>query len=153
MPTFLYHDREYTADLLPDGRVRIEGHVYEAQQARDGSVRVGGMTAWVAVTNEVRWVFLNGSVFEFAEPRPRSRRRGTHEASLSAPMPATVRRLAVAPGDTVKNGDLLIVLEAMKMELPIRAARAGTVRQLHCEEGELVQPGVPLLDIEPDEPA
>jgi biotin carboxyl carrier protein len=40
------------------------------------------------------------------------------------------------------------MLEAMKMELPIRAARAGRVKALACREGELVQPGVPLVEME-----
>jgi biotin carboxyl carrier protein len=40
------------------------------------------------------------------------------------------------------------MLEAMKMELPITAPRAGRVKSIHCREGELVQPGVPLLELE-----
>jgi 3-methylcrotonyl-CoA carboxylase alpha subunit len=42
------------------------------------------------------------------------------------------------------------VLEAMKMELPVRANEHGTVAAVHCREGELVQPGRPLVDITPD---
>jgi 3-methylcrotonyl-CoA carboxylase alpha subunit len=63
-------------------------------------------------------------------------------------MPATVRRLLVAPGDRVKAGDSLLILEAMKMELPVRAPAAGTVRAILCREGDLVQPGVALVTIE-----
>jgi biotin carboxyl carrier protein len=63
-------------------------------------------------------------------------------------MPATVRRIAVAAGDTVRRGDTLIVLEAMKMELPIRATSDGVIESVSCREGELVQPGVPLIDID-----
>ena len=146
--TLLHRDREHQVDVLPDGRVRIGAEIYEVRQERDGSVRVGGQTLWVAATNDARWVFMDGRVYELLEARPRTRRRTAHDGSLSAPMPATVRRIAVAAGDVVKAGDLLILLEAMKMELPIRATDAGTVRALHCEEGELVQPGVPLLEVE-----
>jgi 3-methylcrotonyl-CoA carboxylase alpha subunit len=63
-------------------------------------------------------------------------------------MPATVIRVLVAPGATVARGDTLVMLEAMKMELPIRAPRDGVVRAVHCQSGELVQPGVNLLDLE-----
>jgi 3-methylcrotonyl-CoA carboxylase alpha subunit len=63
-------------------------------------------------------------------------------------MAATVVRIAVTPGDRVEDGDVLIALEAMKMELPIRAPRAGIVRAVHCREGELVQPGQVLIDFE-----
>jgi biotin carboxyl carrier protein len=66
---------------------------------------------------------------------------------MMAPMPATVASIAVAAGDVVATGDVLLVLEAMKMELPVRASRAGTVRALHCRQGEMVQPGVALIDI------
>jgi urea carboxylase len=49
---------------------------------------------------------------------------------------------------TVRRGDTLIILEAMKMELPIRASSDGVVKAIHCKPGELVQPGVPLVDFE-----
>jgi len=63
-------------------------------------------------------------------------------------MPATVISVMVAMGATVARGDTLIMLEAMKMELPIRAPRDGVVRAIHCQAGQLVQPGVNLLELE-----
>jgi biotin carboxyl carrier protein len=63
-------------------------------------------------------------------------------------MPATAVRIAVRPGDRVGSGDVLIALEAMKMELPIRAPRDGVVRAINCREGELVQPEQELLEFE-----
>jgi 3-methylcrotonyl-CoA carboxylase alpha subunit len=48
---------------------------------------------------------------------------------------------------TVKAGDTLVVLEAMKMELAIRAPRAGVIRAVHCQEGALVQPGTVLIEM------
>ena len=75
-------------------------------------------------------------------------RRCSHHGSLTAPMPATVLRVLVKAGDTVRRGDSLVILEAMKMELPVRATTAGTVRAVHCREGELVQPGVTLVEID-----
>jgi biotin carboxyl carrier protein len=69
-------------------------------------------------------------------------------ASLSAPMPATVVAVDVTPGQRVAAGDVLIRLEAMKMELPVRSPRDGTVVAVKCREGELVQPGVPLLELD-----
>jgi 3-methylcrotonyl-CoA carboxylase alpha subunit len=62
-------------------------------------------------------------------------------------MPATVVKLHVAPGDEVKAGQLLLVLEAMKMELPVRAASDARVAAVRCREGELVQPGQPLIEL------
>ena len=62
-------------------------------------------------------------------------------------MPATAVKIEVAPGQTVTRDSWLVMLEAMKMELPIRAPRDGRVTAIHCRVGEIVQPGVPLLDI------
>jgi biotin carboxyl carrier protein len=63
-------------------------------------------------------------------------------------MPARVIRILVQPGAAVKKGDTLIVLEAMKMELPIRAPANGNVAAVHCRDGELVQADTVLLDLE-----
>jgi len=103
----------------------------------------------VASGDEV-WVTVDGEVFVFQVTQGA---RGSHTASaghdaFSPPMAATVVRIAVIAGDHVEDGDVLIALEAMKMELPIRAPRAGIVRAVHCREGELVQPGQVLIDFE-----
>ena len=70
------------------------------------------------------------------------------ELALAAPMPATVASIHVTAGQEVDVGDLLVMLEAMKMELPIRAPRAGRVKTIACQRGELVQPGVSLVELE-----
>jgi biotin carboxyl carrier protein len=96
------------------------------------------------------WTFIDGEVFRVdVEDADRvTTRRGPGDEALSAPMPATVIKLLVEPGATVAQGDTLLLLEAMKMELPIRAPRAGRVTAFHCKAGELVQPGVPLVSLE-----
>ena len=50
--------------------------------------------------------------------------------------------------DRSTEGETVIVLEAMKMELPIKAPRSGVVKAVHCAKGDLVQPGVNLLELE-----
>lgn len=118
----------------------------------NGRFRVGdapARIAWAVANGAERWVFLDGNLYviESARGGARARRRG-HGDSLAAPMPATVRKIHVKPGDAVAAGDVLVVLDAMKMELPIRAPRAGRVGALLCTEGELVQPGIPLVALE-----
>jgi acetyl/propionyl-CoA carboxylase alpha subunit len=68
--------------------------------------------------------------------------------SLTAPMPGVVRRVDVGVGDEVSVGDLLLVLEAMKMEHNVLAPTAGTVTELRAEEGEQVEAGRVLAVIE-----
>ena len=69
--------------------------------------------------------------------------------ALCAPMPATVSAVPAQPGAIVEAGDVLLRLEAMKMELAIRAPAAGRVATVHCRAGDLVQPGRPLVTLEP----
>jgi 3-methylcrotonyl-CoA carboxylase alpha subunit len=68
--------------------------------------------------------------------------------SMEAPMPGVITKILVAPGDVVKKGAPLLVLEAMKMEHQIAAPHDGTIAAIHCREGELVQPGVELVTVE-----
>ncbi len=68
--------------------------------------------------------------------------------TLTAPMPATVIKVLVAPGARVAKGETVILLEAMKMELPIRALGDGTVKAVHCRAGDLVQADQALVELE-----
>ena len=116
------------------------------------TVRVGDRDVVATLVRDGRrtWAHAAGHVFVVDPPEPGGRRTAAaadHDA-LSAPMPATVVRVNVAPGDAVADGDIVVLLEAMKMELPIRAPRAGTIARVNCRAGELVQPGVPLVDLE-----
>ena len=103
----------------------------------------------VATAAGATWVFLDGNVWSIEDTASeRSGRRRGGDTTVMAPMPATVVSINTSPGQPVREGDTLIVLEAMKMELPIRAPRSGVVKAVHCAHGELVQPGINLLEIE-----
>jgi 3-methylcrotonyl-CoA carboxylase alpha subunit len=78
-------------------------------------------------------------------PRATARHR---DHSTEAPMPGAVLKILIGPGDVVKRGAPLVILEAMKMEHPIVAPRDGTVASVNCREGELVQPGMELVSFE-----
>jgi propionyl-CoA carboxylase alpha chain len=72
------------------------------------------------------------------------------EGSALAPMPGSVVRVAIKEGDTVEAGQVLVVLEAMKMEHAVHAASTGTVTDVSVEEGDQVETGRILVLIEPD---
>jgi biotin carboxyl carrier protein len=70
--------------------------------------------------------------------------------SALAPMPGSVVRVAVAPGDRVIAGQVLVVLEAMKMEHAVHAGTAGTVAEVDVAEGDQVETGRVLAVVEAD---
>ena len=86
-------------------------------------------------------------------PRPKKRDRGDAKVqevsgnALSAPMQGTIVKKAVADGDQVSEGDLVIVMEAMKMEQPLNAHRSGIVKGLSVEVGATVTSGTVLCEI------
>ena len=108
--------------------------------------------AYAAGPANARWVFLNGRVYLIDTTRGDARRPAQEDdaVALASPMPAKVAAVKVEAGQQVTRGDLLIMLEAMKMELPLRAPRDGRVKSVACRPGDLVQPGVPLLELEPE---
>lgn len=67
--------------------------------------------------------------------------------TVTAPMPGNILRVDVAQGDTVKAGQILIILEAMKMENEIVAPKDGTVAQVVTSKGSVVDTGAPLVVI------
>ena len=144
--------RDYTV-VVDSERVHVDGRELSIVSTGHGEFRIAGppdTTAWAITSGDTRWVFLDGRTYVLEVPQQSTARRRTraHHSALTAPMPATVRRINVAAGDRVERGDTLMILEAMKMELPVKAGTAGTVRAVHCREGELVQPGAELIDIE-----
>lgn len=66
---------------------------------------------------------------------------------VKSPMPGNILKINVAPGQKVEEGDVLIVLEAMKMENEIVATKSGTVAQIAVSKGAVVETGAPLVVI------
>ena len=109
-------------------------------------------TVYVAGTAADSWAFWDGLVFRgnagAATPRARSAAHGQGAQALAAPMPATVIKVLATVGASVKKGDTLVVLEAMKMELPIRATGDAVVTAVRCSEGDLVQADAVLVELQ-----
>ena len=146
-------ETQHQVVVREDGAVEVNGETAITVTAGDaGAVRAASAPMrriWAAASDDVRWVFIDGEVYRFEVEREGRRKRAHgHHGSLTAPMPATVLRVQAAVGDAVRKGEPLVILEAMKMELPVRAPADGRVTAVHCREGELVQPGVVLVEID-----
>ena len=69
-------------------------------------------------------------------------------ANVEAHITGTVWKIEVEVGDTVEEGDTVVVLESMKMEMPVEAEDEGTVAEIRCEEGQAVSEGDTLVVLE-----
>jgi biotin carboxyl carrier protein len=109
---------------------------------------------YVAGTRGNVWAFSGGEVFVERDSAPGQNAGGQNPSTgrsasavepLRSPMPGTVLRIMVEPGSTVKAGTTAIVMEAMKMELPLRALDDAVVAEVKCREGELVDADAELV--------
>ena len=70
------------------------------------------------------------------------------EIEIPAHITGTVWKVEVGPGDEIDEGDTVVILESMKMEMPVEAEDPGTVKEIRCEEGQSVQEGDVLVVLE-----
>lgn len=139
--------REMAARLI-----HSEGAVFvlEYDEPHGDYVRRRRLRAAGFAEGDARQLWVNGSLVHYT--RVRRRDAGTQPAdsgSLSAAIPAVVSEVLVQPGDSVNAGDKLLLLESMKMIMPIQAPHAGVVVGIHCKKGDAVQPGIPLVALTP----
>jgi acetyl-CoA carboxylase biotin carboxyl carrier protein len=69
-------------------------------------------------------------------------------AEIEAHITGNVWKIEVAVGDEVDDGDTVVILESMKMEIPVEAEDSGTVKEIRCEEGQPVNEGDVLVVLE-----
>lgn len=94
-----------------------------------------------------RQLWVNGQTFLYERLPNHSHQpsESQNDASLAASIPAIVSKILVNVGDTVQSGDKLILLESMKMVIPIQAPYNGVVVAIHCAVGQAIQPGINLI--------
>jgi 3-methylcrotonyl-CoA carboxylase alpha subunit len=99
--------------------------------------------------DDVVHLFWNGAAYRLGIEREGARATArAPSGSLEAPMPGKVIAVKAVPGQVVAKGDELLVVEAMKMENALRAPRAGVVRAVRARVGDMVQPGLVLVELE-----
>ncbi len=127
----------------------VDGTTVEAHR-RQGRWSVGGQPMPdVAVSSGVATVFDGyGIAFDIVDPLDVAATAAGDGNVIEAPMPGLVRAVFAKPGDTVAAGDRLAVLEAMKMEHALLAARDGTVAEVLAQVGDQVTAGAALIRLE-----
>ncbi len=134
-------ERSWVAAIRPagDDAVRVELDGVERRYA-------------VAVSGDAVWIARDGHHLEVRTEKVARSGAAALAGSLEAPMPGTVLLVHVANGDSVGEGDLLLTLESMKMELSINAPRAGTVEGLELKPGDKVALGQALVAVTEAQP-
>jgi biotin carboxyl carrier protein len=125
-------------------KVTVNGEEFEVELEQDGD-------NWIAT--------VAGKTFEInvpdAKPAPKKKRstggKAKKSGKVSANIPGKVVTVEVSVGDEVKEGQVVMILEAMKMQNEIQAPVSGTITEIHCEEGQSIEANVPLLVITPSE--
>ena len=112
--------------------IEILGRMYRADVTKVGD-------AW--------WVSLDGKTHIVRERSQGATSSDLGEGGLTAPMPGTVQRVLVKTGQRVREGQPMMILEAMKMEHQISAPESGEVSSIHFKEGDRVDMGETLISI------
>lgn len=164
IPLRLQHESgvvEITADALgaPEawrlsgaysGELRARRRGELVQAGFDGTAIDGALS----YAGESFDVHLDGRTWRFSFASPPSLETvgrshgGASGASVTAPMPGKIAKVAVAEGDEVEEHALLVVLEAMKMEHRIEATASATVKSVLVKEGQIVGSGTPLVELQ-----
>jgi biotin carboxyl carrier protein len=156
--------REYVVDILDDHRVSIDGVIYQVDFMPVGdeqvySLVVNGKSVDAHVyPNEDTWqVIFQGNLFSATVEDEREKRLraalggrvAEHEDfHLKAPMPGMVISIPVHEGQMIRKGDVLAVLESMKMQNELRSPRDGKVARLRVKAGDRVEHKETMLSVE-----
>jgi glutaconyl-CoA/methylmalonyl-CoA decarboxylase subunit gamma len=133
-------------------KVEVGGETFAAKVGEGGLVTIGDRTFKIEL--QERAVLVDGRevpfrVADFQAGGAPGAHEGPHRAAkVKPPMPGKIVSVAVKEGDAVKAGQLLLVLEAMKMQNEIVAPSPGTVKKLHAKPGQTVEAKDVLVELE-----
>ena len=137
--------------------ITFNGRTYPvtASEIKPGYLRIkfGDKTikAVIAKGNENRFVFLNGNTFNMKRVLPTSSKKIEKKNGLLSPISGKVVNVKVEEGVSVKKGDILMVIEAMKMEYLIKAPFDGIVKKIFLNVDEQIDMGMMPIEIEKTE--
>lgn len=141
-------DSILTAEI---GQDRIELEILPLKNG-EAILRRNGKSYSVIVKRDKSkyWVSLNGRIYTFEDARSEEDfgLGSQAENSIAAPMPGKVIKVIVNEGEEVEEGQVVIIVEAMKMEHSLRAPANGRIAKVLCKEGDQVDANVPLVEFE-----
>lgn len=155
--------KEYTVEILDEHRISVDGQVQEIDfESVSGqpvySLIIDGKSyeSYVYETEEGLQVLLRGHLYNLTVEDEREKRlraaagggaSASGEFNLKAPMPGLVVSIPVAEGDQVEKGQVILILESMKMQNELKSPKAGTVTRIRVKPGETVEQRQPLLSV------
>ncbi|MEL0331814.1 MAG: biotin/lipoyl-containing protein [Candidatus Poseidoniales archaeon] len=123
-------------------KVVVNGTEYEVELDGEG-------TTWKATVGGQTFDIEMPEAAVAAKPRRSGGRKKKKSGTVSANIPGKVVTVEVEEGQEVSEGQVILILEAMKMQNEIQAPVSGTVVSVQCSEGEAIEANVPLVVIEP----
>ena len=136
--SFSFNGKKYKFDLLSrenqelvlDNGTRFSAFVGQPNRDGDSMIMTSGREAIVSVAGK------------------KLKKAGAEAGGLTSPMPGKIFKIIMEVGSEAKKGDVILILEAMKMEHAIRADKDGKLKKINFKVGELVQGGVTLAELE-----
>jgi biotin carboxyl carrier protein len=160
-------DVDFEVEILSDRQVRLNDKVYEVNFEEISSdmiysILVDGKSYEVNISeDENEWyVSIRGTMYkaEVVDEREKRLRDASGELALSsgeytlvAPMPGLVIKVPARAGKKVDKGDVLVILESMKMQNELRSPHKGTIIEVNVQKGDRVEKREPLVVLDQDE--
>lgn len=156
---FKLGDQVVTVELISSDPLQVQLVFDEVPERLDfptklapgeGRLRLRDRTIpyFVTAAKNGTWVSLAGQTW-FFEKAKKNQSADQGHGGFGAPMPGKVTRVQVTAGQEVEQGQVLVIMEAMKMEHRIEAPGAGTVTAIHCQVDQLVDQDFQLLEFQP----
>ena len=160
-------DVDYEVEILNDHQVSLNDEVYEINFEEISSdmiysIIVDGKSYEVNISGDKNewYVFIRGTMYkaEVIDEREKRLREASGELALSsgeytlvAPMPGMVVKVSVKVGKKVDKGDVLVILESMKMQNELRSPHKGTIIEVNVQKGDRVEKREPMVVLDQDE--